>query len=216
MSYAQQSGLYTWFDDQVGYENLEIYNGIQFINTYKPINNKHRFFETDSFVKGKISYNNQSYEVNLRYDLYEDQLIILADTRTNSNEILLIKELVEHFEISSSHFIHLKGENKGINSGFYEVIYNNGSITLLKKHSKQLKQDIENRKVYYEFKAEKAEYFCVTEDEMFQIKNKKDIISRFPKFKRELSRFKIKARRLEANETQLKYAIESLGKLITN
>lgn len=67
---------YIWFDNIIGYENSGIYNGTLFLEKYKTESNNHHFFLDNKYKLGNLIYDNQPYyNVYLKYDIYEDELI---------------------------------------------------------------------------------------------------------------------------------------------
>jgi hypothetical protein len=216
--FAQEENLYTWFDQKVGLENSSLYNGIEFIDVYKLEDNEHRFFEIDSFVVGSIKYENQNYKnVFLKYDLYEDQLIVKIENKNEgANQILLFNEKIERFTIDDSQFekINNLDTTEEIPSGFFQLLANNNHIQLYRINHKKLKKVIKNNFVYYKFIEVKPEYFILTKGEFFKIKKKRDLISMYPEHKKELSDFKWNTKNFENNDKQLILAVNKLGNIL--
>jgi hypothetical protein len=214
---AQPKEIYTWFDDEVGLENSVLYNGVEFINLYNPINNKHRFFKTSTFSNGEVTYNDQTfYNVSLRYDLFEDHLIVKIENQKGRNQILLLKEKIERFRIGETQFEKI-GENEinnAISSGFYELLTENDFFKLYKWNRKELDKGIKNDAVYYEFNEIKPVYIVKTNSEFFEVKRKRDLTKKYPEFKSELSNFRWSSKNFEKNDNQLILAINRLGQLL--
>lgn len=215
---AQEGELYTWFDHKIGLENTDLYNGIEFINPYNLNENKHRFFKTNLFQNGSVKYNNQIYyNVALRYDIYEDLLFVKLETKSGiANQILLLKESLDGFTIGNSIFQKVKVDKATDEqfTEFYELLTKNDHVKLYKKNQKKLNKIFKNGLVYHEFTADRPEYFILTEDDFFQIQDKRDLISKYPKYKKDLSNFKWSSNDYQANDRQLISAINKLGQIL--
>lgn len=215
--FAQSSEVYTWFDNEIGLENSSLYNGIEFINLYNPINNKHRFFEAQTFSNGNVSYDKQEfYNVALKYDLFEDQLIVKIENPKGTNQILLLKDKIENFEIEKKYFEYLK-ETKFKNDfspGFYQLLTENENFKLYKRNRKKIDKGIKNNAVYYEFKEVKPIYVVKSENKYFEVKRKRDLTKRYPDLKKELSNFRWNSKNFKKNDSQLILAINKLGQVL--
>lgn len=179
----------------------------------------HRFYETDAYRTGDVKYNNQMYfNIPLRYDLYEDQLIVKIENSRGTNEILLLKEQVESFRIGSAHFEKLEAAKIGnnITAGYYQVLTENENFKLYKKMHKRINQRIRDRRVLYEFNSSKPEYVVQTQDSFFELNRMRDLTSRYPEHRNELSNFRLTSRDYKSNDRALVSAITRLNTLINN
>ena len=205
---SELNNYYTWFDSVIGEGNTDIYNGTKSIEKYRTENGNHKFFLLNEYRIGNLVYNHQPYyDINMKYDLYEDELIVKLPYRSFHLFIKLIKEKIDEFSIkdfrtdlsSKEHrFItnSLFKNNKDESSlGFYEVIDETSSITLLKKHHKSRTQYINSLTSYSKFTD--RNYFAILfKNNYYKIDSKKDLIHLFPAFKKNISTFYRKERKL--------------------
>lgn len=216
--FGQEESTYNYFDKQVGLENTGLFNGIEFINNYNILENEHRFFKTNDFSAGNIRYDDQDYyDVDLKYDLYEDQVIVKIETKNEEiSQILLLKDKIKSFKIGNAYFEKISDSTKAndLKGVFYQLLTENSVTKLYKKNHKRLKKVIDNNAVYYKFLEDKPEYFILTDGKLFEIKKKRDLISQFPGYKKELSKFKWTSRNYEANDQNLISAIKKLEELL--
>lgn len=182
-SHAEKA-LYNWFDTTVGHENSGLLDGIAYRELYKTNNGDHQFYSTSSFQKGNIIYKEQSYfDVDIKYDIHNDEVIVKIPTQTITLIVQLIKENVDKFSINNSEFIHLQ-------DGFYEVISKNKSLSLYKKHKKTSTKYYSGRFTFYRFNESKNEYFLYFNNEYYKIsKSKKSLIKILPEYKNEINAF---------------------------
>lgn len=213
---SQEESLFKWFDDSLGLENSALFNGIEFIDTYNLLEDQHRFFQVDTFRPGRITYDNQKYfDIPIMYDLFEDQLIAKIETKARgANQILLLNEKIDSFKIADTYFEKVLNDSSTAysSSGFFQVLTEKNGFKLYKKHHKKLKKVLKNNSVYYKFMMVKPEYFILAEGEFFAIKKKKDLISRFPEYKKIFSDVRWNSKNVEQNDKQLISAINQLAK----
>ena len=190
---ADQKDYYNWFDEQVGIENTGLFNGIRYKELYRIKNGKHKFYKSPEFLTANLWYDGQPYyDIPLKYDLFEDQLIISLQTDAGSSIIQLLKEEVAGFQLDGKQFVHLKGievfKSKDQVDGFYEVLEEGNSLTLYKKHQKLRKKVLENKAILNEFRNDDL-YYILHEDLFYPIKSKNDLIKIFPQRKKQINAF---------------------------
>lgn len=188
----ETENYYLWFDEQVGIENTGLNNGIRYKELYRIKDGKHKFYRTSSFIKGDIIYDEQPYyNIDLKYDLFEDQIIINLQTKNGNSLFQLIKDLISIITIDNKNFVNLytrqiKNSSNSI-SGFHEILVSNNTIILYKKHKKIRNKQFE-KIVYSKFKS-KNEYYFFTEGEYYLIKSKGEISKIFPDYRKEINSF---------------------------
>lgn len=218
-AHSQSNEVYNWFDNQVKVENTPIFNGVEFINTFNVIDNKHRFFETNTLTPSNIVYGGQKYfNIPLRYDLYDDQIVIAIGSGQSTNEIMLLKEKVSSFTVGTHFFENLDAAQLGSVSspGFYQLLTENENFKLYKKNHKTIKRRLKDRRVFYEFNDLKPEYIVKTPDGFFRLNRMRDLTSRYPDYRNELSSFRLTSRDHNSNDRVLVTAINRLNTLINN
>lgn len=216
---AQSNEVYSWFDNQIKIENTALYNGVEFISTHTILNNKHRFFETDAFQTGDIVYDGQKYyNVPLRYDVYDDQLIVKIGNLQSINEVMLLKEKVTGFRMGLAYFEKLDSKKSGslFSSGFYQLLTENENFKLYKKNHKKINRRLRDGRVFYEFNELNPEYVVQTKDGFFVLKRMRDLTSRYPNFRNELSGFRLTNKDYKSNDRTLIAALNRLNTLINN
>ena len=188
-----QREYYNWFDSQVGVENTGLFNGIRYRELYRVRDGKHKFFQSPEFLTGNLLYDGQPYyDIPMKYDLFEDQLIIELQAVSGKSILKLLKDEVDGFEIDGHKFRHLRDTEvyrSGDNiDGFYEVLSETSSILLFKKHLKIRKKVLEDKMVLYEFRKDEA-YFILYEGLYHPVRSKNDLIKAFPESKKEINDF---------------------------
>ena len=188
-SYGQQredtKTYYNWFDVQTGVQNKKVYNGTAYVEKYRTINEKHKFFSSYEFLPGSLSFEGQPfYSLELKYDLYEDQLLLNSKGAIGT-VLRLNTDQVNSFSIASHKFINLKQYNKnGLEvSGFYEILLETRSFILLKKNKKSSLKKIKGKRIYYEFKNDNQNLLFY-ENVYYELNKKRDLLRLFPKFKK--------------------------------
>ncbi|WP_062060270.1 hypothetical protein [Aquimarina longa] len=176
---------YNWFDTVVGSNTSGLYNGVLYEEEYIVKNDRYRFFISNDFMKGTIKYDEQSYfDLSLKYDVYGDEVLVKLQDGFGEVVLQLIKNKIDNFTINNHQFyrIHTKKIEEVADIGFYEVLVKNTSFILYKKHKKNKKQRLENKKMSYEF-FDKHIYILFYNDLYYRIKSQKDITNIFPDYK---------------------------------
>ncbi|WP_298262626.1 hypothetical protein [uncultured Lutibacter sp.] len=183
---------YKWFDKVIGVGNTGLYNGIQYERKFNPLHNDHEYYLSSEFLIGDIIYNGQPYyDILLKYDIYNDDLIVKLPSYTSFNIIKLIKQHVKSFSINNNNkFVNIKASNSSVENvvGFYEVIFDDGNIKMYKKHQKSLKKHLEKSYVYDAFK-NKEEYFLFYNNTYYKIKSKRNFFKILPNLKKNINSY---------------------------
>lgn len=179
-----EKALYKWFDTTIGHENSGLLDGIVYRELYKTNNGDHQFYKFSSFQKGNVTYNGQSYfDVDLKYDIHNDEVIVKIPTQSTTRTIQLIKENINKFSINNSEF-------KLLQNGFYEIISINKTLSLLKKHKKSSTKHYSGRLTFYRFSESKNEYYLNYNNVYHSIsKSKRKLIKILPEYKSEINSF---------------------------
>ena len=195
LSYGQEEAqvdYYNSFDSNVGIENTGLYQGVIYTDKYRTINEKTQFFQTREFQQGSVCYDGQCYyNLDLKYDVYEDEVLIRLVTRVGGGTLKLVKDYIESFEIDGHNFIKILPENTpSLNAyGFYEVALESTSFTLFTKHTKKSFDRKDRKSIYYEFLNGPSENVLLYKDAYTVINSKKDIVALFPDLKKEIDKF---------------------------
>ncbi len=192
-AYGQQakdiSPYYNWFDGMVGVENTGLYRGMEYVEAYRTINDKHKFFESPLFREGSLVYGGEPYfNVPMKYDLNQDQILVNLDSKYGFSVFKLIQDQISEFTLDGHHFIRVDYKDKnGANiSGFEEELVSNPYFTFLKKYRKTPLERTKDRRLYYEFKSINR-YSIIYKDVYYEVENKNDLKRIFPELKREIN-----------------------------
>lgn len=175
---------YDWFDSKINRTNTGLYNGLEYIELYRTINERHKFFNTSNFQVGTLIYDGQFYpNVELKYDLFDQQLLFNAGYNFSVPTIILFKDKVQGFTLGNNHFFHVNGGNTNDElKGYFEVLMEKSELLLLKKNKKKRFKRIRGKTIYYEFESE-AYYVLRYNDFYHKIDSKKDIVKVLPEYK---------------------------------
>jgi len=187
-SYSQNNpeiSLYTKFDSIVGRENLGLNNGTIHSNLYRVVSKNHRYFIKDEFSIGQLSYDNQIYlNVNLKYDLLEDQLVFKHKNQSDNLSINLNRAKVNFFIIKNKKFININLdtslESKTLN-GFFEENYIGNEISLYIKHFKERKEINQSDGVYSDY-IDRTFFLLKYKKKYYSVETKKDFKKILPKY----------------------------------
>lgn len=174
--------LYLWFDTKIGMINTGLYKSREFVEEYLVINDKHRFFDSPNYLSGTIWYNGRPFhQVLLKYDLYEEQVIVSPRNISNVSPILLEQHKIDSFSVQNRKFIKIEvlEERSNVGSGFFELLKGSPHYTLFKKHRKTDVRKMDRNRPYYEFK-DKSQYVIKYGDAYHLVKSRKDVLDVFP------------------------------------
>lgn len=190
-----QKKIYSWYDHQTGIENSSLFRGIEYVETDRMINEKHKFFKTQYFQVGEVTYNGQTfYKVPLKYNIYEDLLLVNLQQGQRNFVFQLINDKVNQFQINDHKFRYLKTDNNPDIEGFYEVINEEGQFKIYKKHL-QNRREVRDRSIaYIEFSTDNPEYIFKYKNDFFKFGNPRELFSEFPALKSKIKSFYSKNR----------------------
>ena len=201
--YSQNTAMtfYNWFDDAVGRDNLDLNNGILFVNSDKNQKGNHRFYNEELFTKGSINFDNQNYfNVMLNYDVYKDLVVLKPNGNLDRRGISLANQKTSFFEMNTMKFVNLsyiKPLPNGFDSGFYEEVFKGNNFTFYFKLKKIKSELIADLTVYDYFRS--VEDFIILKDNLFyKINSEKSISKLFPSQKKIISDFFTDNYRLES------------------
>ncbi len=197
----EQSDYLSWFDEQVGIENTTLYEGIVFREKYRTINDRVKFFRSAQWLNGSVVYSGQLFtDLLLKYDVFEDQLLIKQLDRLGGGAMLLFKDKVSSFVIEGTQFVNIIDPNidRSLN-GYFELLWSN-DIRLYAKHRKDDLVRKDRSAPYYEFIDRKKEYLLEIGNDHFSINKKRDIQLLFPVLKKEVDSFYQKNKRLQSRD----------------
>ncbi|WP_037318013.1 hypothetical protein [Salegentibacter sp. Hel_I_6] len=172
---------YENFDDFVNKENTNLFYGKEYVEQHALINNKHKFFSKSSFLKGEVVYSGQIYhDLDLKYNIFDDLLIVKIEKQAGDATFELFKNRIQKFSIDGHTFINIPPKNNTEVHGFFEVLRETHSLTLLKNHRKKINKLLTKNFTYFEFEPEPAQYVISISEEYYKINSQSDWAKVFP------------------------------------
>lgn len=197
------SFYYNVFDNIVGIENTDLYQGEIYIQKYRTINNKTPFYYSIDFLKGYVIYNGQPYHnLELKYDVFEDQVLLkLNSTKSVEKTIRLNWDYIDEFEVLGRKFVKLLPDSTtNLNYyGFYENLLQFSSFSMLKKNRKTRVKKYNQNSIYYEFVDSKSDYILYYKNNYHLVNSKNQFIEIFPQLKKEITLFYRTKKKLRLN-----------------
>jgi len=186
----EKQAIYTLLDNVIGIDNTSIYNGNEYREKFKTLDNNHPFFNSQDFIIGTIEYNGDLYfNINIKYNLFNQEIIAKLKSKNGSEAaIKLYNSKIESFIINNQKFINVSPNSSGVN-GFYEEVSIDNDYTLLIKHQKFKKDLYRNEQLYVEFVTAKNEYLILKGNTYYTLDSKKDVINLFPDSKQKINQF---------------------------
>ena len=189
---AAEKNYYNWFDTKIGAGNTGLYNGVESKIKYRTINGNHKYFDSVDFMKGAIIYDGQPYyDVEMKYDIFNDEIIVKLPNRSAFIFLELLKEKIEKFTLNNKEFISLSSEkNDGSISQteIFEMLYASEKVKLLQKHRKERFERLNRERIYSEFKYNTSFHIYYNE-QLTPVKSKRDFIKLFPEEKKKINTF---------------------------
>ena len=205
--------LYELHDSVIGYENLPLVNGVELIEKYRTINDKHQFFLDRDFLNGTVNYNGQTYyEVELKFDIFRDLLFMKLKENSRTMLMELIKEKVKEFTILEHSFKNLDLSGQPFESGFYEVILNDDKLKIYKRMKLKPAEKRDMRMLYYEFEKLDDEYVFYKPDAGYFEPKASVLNNKFPSCAKEIKEYSSTNKNSRRNSTDL-YMV-GLGRLL--
>lgn len=157
----------------------ELVSGIYYENKYyKSIG--HPFFLEDEFYKGELVFKGKVYDaIEMKYDVYEQQLLINYLIENKSLWIILPNEFISEFRFNNAYF--KKYHFEGMQTGFYQVIGTSNSLKCLYFWSKN-RNDSDHLRTHfsYEFTKEKKTSYLLIDDKLIRYYNNSSFLKQFP------------------------------------
>ncbi len=202
--FSQEKTFIKQNDSLIENQNLPINSGIVYHNKYKnTLKNTNQFFE-NKYRKGTICINNQTYyDVNLKYNAFEDLVFYKPNTKIGL-ELNLITKQVDYFIYANKKFKQLNYIDIVEKNGFFEEVEVNNNITLYIKHKKVCKEDLSLGKIAYTFYDSKY-YYILYNNQLLEISSKSSIIKIFPNLKKDINTFYRENRKIKDTNIQQFY-----------
>ena len=183
--------IYTAYDDLVGLQNTDFYNGPEFIDEYPNAVGDSRYFNLFDFTGSSIEYDGQLYsDVPLEYDIFSDNVISKSNDHLGNFIVKLIPEYISNFTIDEHRFVKLTDPGFDFDgNGFYEVLASGDTFNLYVKHLRNRKELTTDFAVQQSFTNEN--YFLVQYDGTYHVINSiKDFKKIVPDRYKEIQKFR--------------------------
>jgi hypothetical protein len=190
-------------------DDSRLYNGYEYIRNGTPAKG-FAFFDSDSLLAGTLSYDGILYrDIPMEYDLVQDQLVI--NDYTGKALISLIAGKIDHFSIGPHYFRYLVADKTASplpKTGFYEVLFASGSITLLARREKKLvfPSNRDDLARYYQ----ENYYFLRVGDRFYRVDGKDDLLDAFKDKKDALKKY-IRKNKIRFSKQLEKALIQTAG-----
>lgn len=201
----KQSALYSFFDKTIGTTNSGVFNGIAYVEQFRVLGNKHKFFLKLGFMVGSVAYDGQQYfGYEMKYDVYGDELLLRLPGVNGFPAVQLIKERVVNFEIEGHRFENItpNDHKESAVSGFVEILLSGENFTFFKKHKKNILKKSDKKVLYHEFK-DLSDYFIRLDGEFHKVKSLKNISGLFPNYRKQLSDFAASYKDIRKSDSEL-------------
>jgi hypothetical protein len=165
-------------------QSQNLYNGRVYY-LYDSRSEEHQFFNERKWQKGIVRYDNQQFDsIPMMYDIFKDELVI---KHFNGDHLLLQSEKVDFFLLSDHNFMRLeagKDINPQMRTGFYDIIYNGTSRTVVRRY-KQRQEKIVDKRVISLY-PQKNFFYILKDGKYHAAQTKKAVLNLFPEHKKEL------------------------------
>jgi hypothetical protein len=209
--------LYTKFDSIIGRENLGINNGTLHSNPYRTLSQNHRYYIKDEFNIGQLNYDDQIYlNINLKYDLLEDQIIFKHKNQTDNLSINLNRGKVNFFILKNKKFINFNldpTQKPEFIKGFYEENFVGNEFSLYIKHFKERKEINQSEGIYSDYLNHNI-FVLKYKKLYYKVSSQNDFKKILPEYKKIISDYYSMNRKLE-NIDKLQF-MEDLVRYINN
>ena len=145
------------------------------------------YFNSEAWQKGSVIYDNTLYEnILMKYDLVQDQLIIIAYEKTGL-PIALFSPRIKEFSLPAFRFVYLDEKKNGsiLPPGFYQLLLE-GRITVFSRNIKVVSEKIEGLQLFRRFE-EKNAFYILKDGQYYLIKTKKDLLTTLEEHKKEIN-----------------------------
>ncbi len=156
---------------------------------YLSVQNGHPYFEDQNWYKSTVTTKYESFDnVNVKYDIYQDALIIPVYKRDMTYAIILNPRAVISFTLDSRKFVNLNDlipDCTGYYPGYFEMVYD-GRLKFVIKWQKMIKD--ENEMSGGKFHIEKK-YYLIRDNHLYHIKHNSSLVKLFPAHRQAIRKF---------------------------
>ena len=116
-------------------------------------------------------------DVELQYDLYSQQVVVLLDTKNNAEYVSIDEEKLTEFTLKNYKFVTTKSDSV-MADGIYQKAYSNAFATFYIKRRKNIKEILTGKTMQVEFIAAN-DYYIKNELGTFRIRGKRSFLEAF-------------------------------------
>ena len=151
------------------------------------LNNKNKLYQANA-GRGSVLYDGHWFtDLQMQYNVFDDALIVQLESRDGLKIVQLVKEKVDRFTLHGSTFTNFqKGKNSGRIEGFHEVLLEQGDITLVKKHARNIKEKRDRQVSYFEFEPVDGHYAFIYSGNNYLLGSRNDMEKIFPQYRDEI------------------------------
>ncbi len=158
-----------------------LYISPEYVEYTLQIDDGHPFFINSFFHMGTVMYDNILFEdVLLKYDLVLNQLV-LSDT-TGIPRLALNYDRIKYFTIKEHEFVKLFKDagNSGLpQTDFYEILHKGGPVTLIKKETKKIGQDVTSKTTLQRYIIATTNYYIRKKNTWYVFNKRGQILDAF-------------------------------------
>ena len=166
-----------------------LFSGPEYVDHTLPGTIGHQFFGTPEARTGTVAYRDAWFQdVPLRYDLALDRVVLTYPNQVAN--IMLVPENLTDFSIGTNHFVRIVSDSAAgaiMPTGFYELMQS-GPISLLARHTKDLRQTTVGQSLQFKFK-QVDKLFVRTNSTAAEITSLKGLLVLLPDHKPEVQRY---------------------------
>lgn len=150
------------------------------LSEYQPNQSNHPFLFSTDYQNGSITIHNITYnDVQLRYNIYEQQLIVLyLDPHKTKYGIIPPVNFISEFSIGTSEFKKFCFDGE---CSFYEVIHADTLSCLYSWHKKRSESHENRAYITYDYHSLKRRSYLVINKELFAYSGNSGFVKLFPK-----------------------------------
>ncbi len=140
----QDSVTYQAYDDLMGLENTELYNGPEYASPHGASwDGSHVYLKSPIFTPGDLVYGGQPYsKVLMTYDLLTDNVIVRSNDGLSTFKIRMIPGHLSRFSLHGRAFVRLTDTDLALEGHhFFEVAFVREKVALFVKHAKKIKRE---------------------------------------------------------------------------
>lgn len=173
-----------------------------------------QFFRSKYPVTGTLVFEGIVFpEIDVQLDLYSQEVVVLMETKNNSQYVSLDNEKVSEFTFMDYKFVHFPGDSV-MTKDIYELAFAGANTSLYIKRQKTRKETLDSSKIIVQF-IPNDKYFVTNEYGSFEITNRKSLLSAY--YDQEWFKKMLKQKKLKFSKKRIEQSlIMAVGHYDTN